>query len=81
MTLGGKTINQNKNMTTRKAVTMTLSNSFHATEIHVRIPVGFIPNGMQESYQWLLQNRPATAHRVWKKLCGQRDCTCGTVRS
>ena len=63
-----------------KTAKMTLSNSFHGTKILVRIPVGFQPNGQTETFQWLEQNRPATARRVKKKLCGIDGCTCGVVR-
>jgi hypothetical protein len=74
--LSGTKTKSKKNMNAK----MTLSNSFHGTEIRVMIPAGFHPNGQTEAYQWFELNRPATAKKIKKTLCGFSGCTCGVVR-
>jgi len=73
----------------------TLTNSFHRTEATVLIDADLINE--PQSYIWntlsLLadheicnppfQKGAATAkrNRIWNKLCGMKDCCCGTVRN
>ena len=54
----------------------TLSNSFHNTYIRVRNAERF--EAIMARPAW---ERTETEHhqvrRVWRALCGQKDCTCG----
>ena len=65
--------------------TVTLRNSFHHTEVRVRVPA----TEQERAWDWI-QERAYGAnddkaakvrlHRVRRTLCGSADCKCGTVR-
>jgi hypothetical protein len=66
--------------------TVTLNNSFHNTEVRVRVP-----DDVQEGREWeyiqywggIYRADPSDRSRllrVRRALCGSNECTCGTVR-
>lgn len=62
-------------MKTQKTVTLT--NSFHNTEITVRAPsVALLDKYACE----LSKSQRATVRRIRARLCGAKDCVCGVVR-
>ena len=54
----------------RQTEIVTLTNSFHNTEVRVRLQKGAFLDSLTKSQE----------RRVWAKLCGSNDCTCGVVR-
>jgi hypothetical protein len=69
---------QNMNESKDNMKTITLKNSFHQTSVSVRVPYEVAGSGME--YGWLERERPATARRVKRTLCGMSDCKCGIIR-
>jgi hypothetical protein len=68
--------------------TVTLKNSFHNTEVRVRVPYS-VAGCSGEAWIWIQEpiyaGRASAAdraryRRVCKALCGMSDCTCGIVR-
>ena len=69
---------------------VTLKNNFHDTECQVNMP-GMIANpggpteDMHEAWRAIQDEKyngnPRRYNRVWRELCGSRDCMCGIVRN
>ena len=68
---------------------VTLTNSFHGTRVTVIVPDIYAARGQDEVWQFIQRRADridatpadkARLRRVWKALCGYRDCTCGVVR-
>jgi len=66
---------------------VTLSNSFHRTEVHVRVPESWEDTWMEIQCA-ANDERSRQTRGPWRRklerinstLCGISDCKCGTVR-
>lgn len=73
-----------------KMKTVTLKNSFHNTEITIRVPEGWIDfeGGLPLWDEIQLASHVSTSgspdkrreNKIRRALCGMADCSCGTVR-
>ena len=57
-------------MMTRKTRTITIRNTFHNTQVRIRIPED------AELANWQTEISDATRRRVWRTLCPWSDCEC-----
>jgi hypothetical protein len=59
---------------------VTLKNSFHNTEIKVLAKTADLFGFGSPLYSGMTRAQKQAVRRVHRRLCGSKECTCGTVR-